>query len=210
MSLHEYLQKHFIDKPSFASLAGISEDRLDQLIDARAVPSATYICDGTSVRSAVFGTTPIHEQLEGEYFRPECARWVRIAADATKGSEREAVFAVLINELRSALKAYLNSSADIEEKIQGFLPHFSNGTFGLCVADPSSGACIVRKEMLQEKLTELTENGSNPCPVGICHGDLLELIDDYARSSMHFSPAEYERSSRKRLVDGLRAMVAKA
>jgi hypothetical protein len=38
--------------------------------------------------------------------------------------------------------------------------------------------------------------------------ELLQLIDDYAISSMPFSPAEYERSSRKRLVDDLRSAVA--
>ena len=37
-------------------------------------------------------------------------------------------------------------------------------------------------------------------PPGIAAGELLTLIDDYADSAMPFSPAEYARSSRKRLL----------
>jgi hypothetical protein len=67
----------------------------------------------------------------------------------------------------------------------------------------------VKKEMLQEKLTALTANGSDPHPAGFSKNELLQLIDDYASSAMPFSPAEYERSSRKRLVDDLRSIVSK-
>lgn len=209
MSLETYLQNHFVDKVTFASLAGISIDRLDQLINAKAIPSATYTCDGISVSSAVFGDTPIKESLTGEYFRPECVRWVKIANQAPPGSERTAVLSELEKELRISLEDHCSTKEAIETKVQGYLPYFFNGTFGLCVADPSTGAGIVRKEMLQERLIELTANGSHFSPANSSK-ELLRLIDDYADSAMPFSPAEYERSSRKRLVDDLRPIVAKA
>lgn len=210
MPLQTYLQDHFVDKSAFASLAGISTDRLDQLIATGAIPDATYVCDGVSVSSAVFGNTPIRQPLIGEYFRPECVRWARIADQAPPGSESEAVLAELKNELRIALQGHFESDDAIESRIQGYLPYFLDGTFGLCVADPSTGAGIARKEVLQEKLTALTANGSLSAPTGISKEELLKLIDDYADSAMPFSPAEYERSSRKRLVDDLRSAVANA
>lgn len=208
MPLQTYLQDHFVDKTIFASLAGISTDRLDQLIAIGAIPNATYVCDGVSVSSAVFGNTPIQQPLIGEYFRPECVRWARIADQAPSGSESEAVMAELKNELRTALQGHFESDDAIESRIQSYLPYFLDGTFGLCVADPSTGAGIARKEVLQEKLTALTANGSQPAPAGTTKEELLKLIDDYADSAMPFSPAEYERSSRKRLVDDLRPAVA--
>ncbi len=154
MLLQAYLQKHFVDKPSFAAVLGISVERLDELIVAGAVPEPTYICDGGTVKSAAFGVSETVESLYGEYFRPECARWAKIADQAAPGNERAAVLAELTKEL--------------------------------------------------------TENGSNPAPAGVSKSELLQLIDDYASSVMPFSPAEYERSSRKRLVDDLRPLVAKA
>lgn len=210
MSLKNYLQRHFVDKSTFASLAKISPERLNQIIAAEAIPSATYTCDGYSVRSAAFGVTEVDEHVTGEFFRPECVRWAKLAAQASPCSERATVLAEVTNELRMALHDYLDNSTVIDEKIQDFLPHFWNGTFGLCVADPSSGAGIARKEMLQEKLTMLTANGSNSSPASVSQKELLQLIDDYAVSAMPFSPAEYERCSRKRLVDDLRPIVAKA
>ena len=96
------------------------------------------------------------------------------------------------------------------QKAQAFLPYFFNGTFGLCVADPSSGAGIAEKELLQERLVELTGNGSRVADTADENHKLLALIDAYARSSMPFSPAEYPRSSRKRLVDDLRLKVRTA
>ena len=210
MSLATYLKNHFVDKATFASLAGVSIDRLDQLTAANAIPSPSYTCDGASVSSAVFGETPIEDSLTGEYFRPECVRWVRIADQAPAGSERTAVLAELVEELRLSLAAHCGTKEAIEAKIQGYLPYFFNGTFGLCVADPSTGAGIARKEILQEKLIDITGNGSIPSPANISKEELLALIDDYADSAMPFSPAEYERSSRKRLVDDFRPVVAKA
>ena len=210
VSLELYLRKYFVDKVAFASLAGISVHRLDQLIAAQAIPGATYTCVGTSVCSAVFGDTPTNESLTGEYFRPECVRWARIANQAPPGSERSAVLAELTKEFRAALQNFCESPEGIDSRIQTYLPYFFNGTSGLCVADPSTGTGIVRKEMLQEKLIALTANGSLSSPAGISKEELLKLIDDYADSAMPFSPAEYERSSRKRLVDDLRRILAKA
>ena len=209
MSLARYLQKHFVNKAAFASLVGISIDRLDQLIAARAIPGATYTCDETSIRSAVFGNTPTDEALPGEYFRPECVRWVRIADRAPPGSERSAVVAELTKELKAALEGHGESADAIDARIQGYLLYFFDGTFGLCVADPSTGAGIARKELLQEKLAALTANGSQSSPAGISKEALLALIDDYADSAMPFSPAEYARSSRKRLVDDLRRTITR-
>lgn len=208
MLLKTYLQKHFVDKPAFASLVGITVERLDELMAHKAIPEPTYTCDGSSVRSAAFGTIETEESLSGEYFRPECARWAKIADQAAPGKEREAVLSELTAELEAGLRTYFKDPEAIEGKVKNFIQYFLNGTFGLCAADPSTGTGIARKEILQERLTELTENGSNPSPAGIPKSELLQLIDDYAISAMPFSPAEYARSSRKRLVDDLRPLVA--
>ena len=207
MSLAAYLQQYFVGKPALAALAAVPVERLDQLIAAQAVPAATYVCDGHSIRSAVFGRIDTAEAIVGEFFRPECVRWVRIADEAPVGTEKSAVEARLVDELRAALAmlGHLHPVGSIDATIQDFLPAFFDGTFGLCVADPSSGAGIARKELLQKRLTQVTDNGSNPTPAEISRSDLLALIDAYAAAAMPFSPAEYQRSSRKRLVEDLRA-----
>jgi len=119
MSLAAYLEKHFVGRAAFAALAGIGGERLGRLLALGAIPAPSYTCDGTAIASAVFGRIPIDEPLVGEYFRPECARWARIADQAPAGAERDAVVDVL-------------------------------------AADPSNGAAIARKELLQARLGALT------------------------------------------------------
>lgn len=210
MLLETYLKDYFVNKAAFATLSGIAVERLDQLIGAGAIPRATYTCNGTCIASAAFGATAIDEPLEGEFFRPECVRWAKIADKAPSGTGEAAVRAALVEELTAALRDHGYNDDVIEAKVLNYIPSFFNGTFGLCVADPSTGAGIIRKEILQQTLTEITIDGTVPSPEGYAKEDLLTLIDDYARAAMPFSPAEYERSSRKRLVDDLRALVTKA
>lgn len=71
-------------------------------------------------------------------------------------------------------------------------------------------AAIARKEILQEKLMALSDNGTRERFDASERRQLLRLIGAYARASMPFSPVEYPRSRRKRLVDDLRARLLAA
>lgn len=236
MSLRDYLHHHFVDGATLAWMAGISTARLNALIEAGAVPAPSYLVLDDCIESAVFGQ--IHGVVAdaGRYFRPEQLRWVQLAAKAPTGQERQAVLAVLCQELRDALRdAALAQAtllqaeqaetslapaqqsqktlstgqldAQIEQQLYALLPHFFNGTFGLCVANPACGYAIVRKELLLAQLSALTHNGTEPAPPGVTSAELLRLIDEFAAICMPFSPAEYPRSSRKRLVDDLRGKI---
>lgn len=236
MSLRDYLHHHFVDGATLAWMAGMSTARLNALIEAGAIPAPSYLVLDDCIESAVFGQ--IHGVVAdaGRYFRPEQLRWVQLAGKAAPGLERQAVLAVLCQELRDALRdAALEQAtplhakqaetslapaqhsqkalstgqldAQIEQQLHALLPHFFNGTFGLCVANPACGYAIVRKELLQAQLSTLTHNGTVPAPSGVTSTELLRLIDEFAAVSMPFSPAEYPRSSRKRLVDDLRRKI---
>lgn len=85
--------------------------------------------------------------------------------------------------------------------------YFLNGTYGLCVANPISEAHIAYKEVLQEKLTQISDNGSKTVFSPQLAQATHELIDAYAAAAMPFSPIEYSSSSRKRLVENLRANI---
>jgi hypothetical protein len=101
------------------------------------------------------------------------------------------------NALETGLRARLDSAWE----------HFLHGTFGLCVADPGSVASIARKEVLQERLSAISNNGSRRSFDANEIPSLRALIDAYAAASMPFSPIEYPHSSRKRLVDDLREIL---
>lgn len=204
MSLRDYLHHHFVDGATLAQMAGISIARLNALVDSAAVPAPSYLVVGRSITSAVFGCIDDVDADAGRYFRPENLRWLRIATQAPQGFERQAVVNCLSQELLDAFTMAGISGEAATAKVASFLPHFFNGTFALCAANPANGYAIARKELLQERLSALTNNGANAHPAGVSQAELQQLIDDFAAACMPFSPAEYARSSRKRLVDDLR------
>lgn len=223
-ALDTYLKQYYLAKDAFAKHCGVPTQRLDDLIEKRAVPRATYIVEGDRIFSLAFGSIQTERSRPGEYFHPAQKRWVALAHGAPPESEAKTVQETFFSELRSEL-AYHNGQtlrlsdafdddgneipSGLNQRLENYWKHFLYGTFGLCVSDPSNGRNIADKEIYQEKLTLITENGQNPSPTGIGKTELLALVDKYARTSMPFSPAEYERSSRKRLVDDLRVKVSK-
>ena len=148
------------------------------LIAIGAAPQPTYVCGDGLIRSAVFGALPADTGIEGEYFRPEYVRWIQIADSAPSGHEREALVNALSAELEAALATALGDDTSTKARAAEFLPFFFDGTFGLCVADPSSGAGIAKKELLQERLVALTGNGSRIAETDDENRQLLALIDD--------------------------------
>ncbi len=221
-SLDSYLQQHFLSKAEFAIHHDTTVDALDALIAAHAFPQASYVVTGDGyIVSAVFGRLPGSGALAGEYFRPEYDRWFELGRGEAPDEAARRVREVLNAELKAALISLHGDTyrlADafddrgverpgLARRLRSYLRYFLNGTFGLCVADPSRGESIARKEVLQEKLAALTADGTRTDPPGVSAVELRTLIDAYAAVSMPFSPVEYALSSRKRLVDDLRGLL---
>lgn len=228
--LDTYLDQHYLDAVQFATHCGIDPAELDALIAAQCVPAPSYVVSGgTTVHSAVFGALPAPGARNGHYFHPATATWVARAhqlradvGDAAVSAQMRCMFA---RRLRIALARCNRTlwrlpdsfgadgserSPGLERRLQAMWAHFLQGTYGLCVAVPSDEAAIARKEILQEKLMALSDNGTHERFDASERKQLLRLIGAYARASMPFSPVEYPRSSRKRLVDDLRARLLAA
>jgi len=178
-----------------------------------------------ALRSCVFGELPAPGAKPGSYFHPAQAAWIARARLAIFGGGIEDAEARLRDRFTQRFGAALAShhrstwrmsdSFDegghalpgLEARTASAWQHFLNGTFGLCVANPLSEAHIAHKEVLQEKLTSLSENGARTRYAPDEAAALRELIDAYALAAMPFAPPEYPLSTRKRLVDDLRAAV---
>lgn len=227
--LDAYLAKHYKNSSEFAEVCGISVDQLSELIDDRLVPAASYVVtDSTpaTVCSHAFGELPAPGSTAGSYFHPFHVVWVKRAQKAVarlgRDSANEKLKRYFEKQLQAAL-AELDSSkwrlrdsfnddgsviaGGLRARLDSYWEHFLHGTFGLCVARPDSEYAIAEKEVLQEELTALSDNGAKSSFTLGETSTLLELIVEYERVSMPFSPIEYPLSSRKRLVDDLRAQL---
>jgi hypothetical protein len=223
--LNNYLAQHYLNEAQLTTAAAISIDELDALIHQRRVPAPSYvITDSGKVVTFVFGEMDASGSTPGRYFHPSQLVWIARARDAVASGaahDAEARLKAQFTANFAAALATLNLTtwrlqdsfdengapiADgLRTRTDSAWTYFLNGTFAMCVANPMSEAHIACKEILQEKLTQQSENGSktlfSPQQARAMH----ELIDAYAAAAMFFSPVEYPLSSRKRLVEDLRA-----
>lgn len=225
--LDRYLGEHYLNADAFAQACDIAVDELQDLLRRELIPQPSYVVREGALTSYVFGTMPAAGSTDGEYFHPAMAPWVARArydlvthgvAGARERARRTFVdeFATALGELDASLYRLPDAfdasgkriPAALNARLDAAWEHFQHGTFGLCVANPVDALAIARKEVLQEKLTALTQNGAKQSFDAAEIPLIRQLIDDYAAASMPFSPIEYARSSRKRLVDDLRLAVA--
>jgi len=184
------------------------------------------VSDAGNVCSFVFGEMSAPGSTPGRYFRPSQLVWIERARHAIAAGAAEDIEAILKAQFTlkfATALAALNLSiwrlhdsfgddgAPIDDGLRARTDaaweYFLNGTFALCVANPISEAHIAYKEVLQEKLTQISDNGSKTVFSPQLAQATHELIDAYAAASMPFSPIEYSASSRKRLVEDLRANI---
>jgi Family of unknown function (DUF6058) len=218
--LDAYLAQHYLDAIQFADFCNISAATLSMLITKKRIPEPSYrISKNFTVYSYVFGEMDAPGSKPGEYFHPANRAWVLLAHGSKLDTESSQLKARFSNNFQSALTEFNQTLFRLNDSFtddgmpipEGLIArsetaweHFLKGTFGLCIANPTSEYEIARKETLQEKLSALSENGLK---AHFAHDEiniLLKLIEEYEAASMPFSPVEYSRSSRKRLVEDLR------
>ena len=216
MAMKDYLQSRYCTAEVIAARSGMSLAEFDRLVGDGVIPQPSYIILPDRAVSAVFGDLPTDGAAPGRYFAPSQAAWIARALDTGAGgleaSFRDRMAEALAEADRSIFR--LTDSFDegglrlpgLDARINDMWDSFVKGVFALCVVNGDCEAAIARKEILQEKLTALTAEGTSID--GMPEEELERLIDDYAAAAMPFAPSEYARTSRKRLVDDLRLKLA--
>jgi hypothetical protein len=219
--LEMYLATHFVDLATLCTKSGQSESALQSMISAEMIPGPSYTI-ANCLTSLVFGSMPTLVSSDATYFAPSVETWIAraIAAIDEVGFEHAAArlrqtFANNYGRAIELIHRTLWPVADLcdgngtlvhsafESTIDTVWKHFLGGTFGLCVVDASDEMRIARKETAQSRLVVLTDNGQRKQFSTSLAADISALQSSYAALCMPFSPVEYSRSSRKRLVDDL-------
>jgi Family of unknown function (DUF6058) len=220
MKVQEYLDRYYWTAQQLAESSGLAIGDLNMMVESGLVPKPSYVVVGSILESAAFGRLSAHDAREASYFNPATVSWIERVQNLSVKPSIEALRELFADNMATVL-AQMNQSvwrlsdafddqglpipAGLNVRIDSYWHSLNDGIFGLCVVDPVSEFEIASKEILQEKLTAITNNGTQLEGSGICKEDLIDLIDAYARASMPFSPVEYPISSRKRLVDDLLA-----
>ncbi|MCL6712504.1 DUF6058 family natural product biosynthesis protein [Pseudomonas sp. R2.Fl] len=221
-----YLQRHYWTADRLATACGLEIVQLDTLLAHGLVPAPSYVvgADG-GLQSAAFGDFPEAGATPGRYFHPDTVAWVARAHEAIAQEGPDAAratlerrfrhnFAIALADLDRSLVRLPDSfdnqgaprAAGLDARTADAWDAFGQGIFGLCVASPATEQAIATKEILQEALTALRERHLQRAFAADIDGAVTRaLIARYARAAMPFSPLEYPRSSRKRLVEDFAA-----
>ncbi len=222
-SLHEYLQLHFCDAATLAAASNISTETLRSLITSNLVPNAAYVVDEGHLSSYAFGRMPAAEAPSGAWFSPANTPWVQRALQAISVYGQDAAAGQLRTRFQDDYCRAFRASHATEGPIPGYVrddnhafdshafdadfdsvwSHFLAGTYSLCVQAANDEARIAEKEILQLRLSAATEGGEKLLYNAAESHAVHVLIDRYVEASMPFSPIEYARSSRRRLVEAV-------
>lgn len=228
--ISSYLTQHYVTADRFAAHCGVTPAALQELIDAGLAPKPSYVVTADArIASYVFGDMDAPGAPPGSWFAPSTATWVQRARDALTATRAEPASEYLQAEFKHRYREALLALHANDGPIPGLhtatgefddaayardfdetWTHFLEGTFGLCVANPHDESRIALKESLQNRLAALTDKGERTDYPREVAAQVRHLIDRYVEASMAFSPVEYPRSSRKRLVDDVLARLDQA
>jgi hypothetical protein len=218
----DYLHAYFCDEKTLARLSNIDVNAMRALIARSFVPKAAYVVANGTISSYVFGQMDAPDAPPGDWFSTANVAWVQRALAMIVEQGEDAAAAALKARFESNYREALRTAHVAEGPLPGLShvdgsfddgaysaqfdtmwAHFLAGTYSLCVRDAVDERRIAEKEALQLRLSAATDSGAKTRYSEAEAYAVRSLIARYVEVSMPFSPIEYDRSSRRRLVENV-------
>jgi hypothetical protein len=192
MHLTTYLNRHFLEASSIDGvlLAGLQQRGM--------APAPAYRLRIAIECDSFFGAHS--ESCDAHYYASGTPAWLADVAGLPDGAAAYALFAQRYRDRVAALGAAARSEEYLIEEWR----HFLEGTYGLCSRD-GLPETIADKEVAAANIKGLLDKGGEQV---LTADELLYLrhwVNVLDRASAPFAPHEVARSSRRRLIDEVRA-----
>lgn len=215
----DYLNEYFISRIELEQTLGVDNNELTELIRCGVIPSWSYKIEYGILYSHVFKFIQVSNCRDDEYFSPYVIDWyyhnLTLFPDykATENIKKKLRSQFLdaymeeVNANESFKKAFpeiIENPESFQRRANDTWLHHLLGTFGVCVKKPSCIRQIIKKQVAVSVLCKVTNDGERS---EYTDNELIELykwFDAYDKVAMPFSPADYDKSSRKRLVDNVK------
>lgn len=206
MCLLDYLQHHLLSRAALLRATSIDDATLTVLQQQGAAPQPSYRLDLDIGCVSFFGKHS--EQASQEYYATGCALWI-----ASVHPFHIAPFKIFADRYRARLAALGEAgiSSTIVKLNEGLAQHlkdewnsFLDGTYGLCTRTglPED---IAAKELAVAIIEQVLAHASGRSLDAQQRIHLARAVDLLDSASSPFAAHEVERSSRRRLVDQVRA-----
>lgn len=207
LELLDYLRERYHTRPQLLAAAGAAEAQLAHWQTAGMMPAASYVLDLGGSCNSFFG---LHETREPvEYHARGYTAWIGALQLLENGEQAMALFARRYRAQIARLMSDGYTLADdryhggLDAHIATEWDAFLKGIYGLCTVSglPED---IAGKELSTALIKELTADVTRDDLSGDERARLARAVDLLDATCAPFAPHEYPRSSRARLVDGVR------
>lgn len=215
--IQDYLDQYFLSKRMLASELDIEIEEVAELTEIGFIPSCSYKVENKIIYSYVFGRSRANDCRDDEYFSPSVISWFKSNSQAYSLNAKDnhamaerirSDFIAKYIEIATHNSHFFNifrnlNKNDLLEMAERTWSHHTKGTYGICVRTPSSIEQIISKQVIVEELIQLTQDGQRRNFSKEEWNTFKISAKKFDQIAMPFSPADYEKSSRKRLVDNV-------
>jgi hypothetical protein len=207
LELLDYLRSRYHTRAELLACAGVADAQLAHWQDAGMMPAASYTLDLQGACNSFFG--PHETRAAVEYHARGYTAWIGALQMLENGEQAMALFArryrAQVAALRQAGYTLRDArfDAELDAHIAAEWTSFLKGIYGLCTVSglPED---IAGKELATALIKELTADVTRTDLGDDERARLARAVDLLDVTCAPFAPHERARSSRARLVDGVR------
>lgn len=197
--VQRYLDANYLTLDELAALAGVTPDRLLELVDAQCVPPHSHEVRGLAIFASTFGeyTAPV---IPERYYHPSLVDWVRKASALARRHTLADVARRMRKDFEDAFEAALDGRPPPWPRgVDYAWAYLMDGTWGLCLKEISV-ANMLQKEFARQTIARLVSPDPHHVLSPAARAALIEAVDAYNEVATDFGPHELGDSSRCREV----------
>jgi len=208
----KYISDNYIEFEEVIKIANISSEKLNELIENKLVPNASYVINSEIVISSSLNDS--HKVvLEKKYFHPSILQYIKENAEISNPEKFKIIFKenLLENLKNHAHKTFAygnvfdeNGVIDdqkIDEALEEEWNYFCKGVYGICTLNNNEND-IIEKEIAIKRILDFIANKSS-FTTEDQQNILKELNDEFNKATSNFAPYQRELSSRGKYLDKL-------
>ena len=197
--VQRYLEANYLRLEALAARAGVTPDRVVELVAAQCVPPHSHEVRGVVVFASTFGEYTAALPPE-RYYHPSLVDWVRKASALARSHTLADVARRMRKDFEQAFEAALDGRpAPWPRGVDHAWAYLMDGTWGLCLKEISV-ASLLQKEFARQTIRRLVSPDPRHELSAAGRAALVEAIDAYDAVAADFAPHELGASSRCREV----------
>lgn len=196
MESQAYIDTHYLTGIELARRAGITEQRLLQLVDAKCIPPHSYEVRKDIAVISAFGEYELTAQPE-LYYHPDLVTWIADANELAKSHPLAEVAQLVRENMTNEIEVALNGRpVPWSDGMEHAWDYLMDGSFSLCLKNINASD-LIEKEVARARVKSVFESNPDTKLNPEDREELKDAVLRYEEVALPFSPHELPESSRR-------------